>query len=104
MRGLGWDLDSAYSSNRGELLPLGSFGHTGWTGTSLWIDPATKTWIVILTNRVHPDGKGNATAYLSYRKSNPVLQARRDFSRCTLATDAHGVVSCSGSSTTRALK
>jgi uncharacterized protein YbbC (DUF1343 family)/CubicO group peptidase (beta-lactamase class C family) len=60
-RGLGWDLDSSYSSNRGELLPLGSFGHTGWTGTSLWIDPTTKTWIVILSNRVHPDGKGNAT-------------------------------------------
>ncbi len=60
-RGLGWDMDSSYSSNRGELLPLGSFGHTGWTGTSLWIDPTTKTWIVILSNRVHPDGKGNAT-------------------------------------------
>ncbi len=60
-RGLGWDMDSSYSSNRGELLPLGSFGHTGWTGTSLWIDPTTKTWIVILSNRVHPDGKGNVT-------------------------------------------
>jgi uncharacterized protein YbbC (DUF1343 family)/CubicO group peptidase (beta-lactamase class C family) len=60
-RGLGWDIDSAYSSNRGELLPLGSYGHTGWTGTSIWIDPMTKTWIVILTNRVHPDGKGDAT-------------------------------------------
>jgi uncharacterized protein YbbC (DUF1343 family)/CubicO group peptidase (beta-lactamase class C family) len=60
-RGLGWDMDSSYSSNRGELLPLGSFGHTGWTGTSLWIDPTTKTWIIILSNRVHPDGKGNAT-------------------------------------------
>ena len=42
VRGLGWDIDSAYSSNRGELLPLGSFGHTGFTGTSLWIDPATR--------------------------------------------------------------
>lgn len=61
VRGLGWDMDSSYSSNRGELLPLGSFGHTGWTGTSLWMDPITKTWIVILTNRVHPDGKGDAT-------------------------------------------
>jgi uncharacterized protein YbbC (DUF1343 family)/CubicO group peptidase (beta-lactamase class C family) len=61
VRGLGWDMDSSYSSNRGELLPLGSFGHTGWTGTSLWIDPLTKTWIVFLSNRVHPDGKGDAT-------------------------------------------
>jgi uncharacterized protein YbbC (DUF1343 family)/CubicO group peptidase (beta-lactamase class C family) len=61
VRGLGWDIDSSYSSNRGELLPLGSFGHTGWTGTSLWIDPLTRTWIVFLSNRVHPDGKGDVT-------------------------------------------
>lgn len=62
VRGLGWDIDSSFSSNRGELLPLGSFGHTGWTGPSLWIDPLTKTWIVFLANRVHPDGKGDVTA------------------------------------------
>ncbi len=58
MRGLGWDIDSAYS-NRGVLFPLRSFGHTGWTGTSLWIDPVTKTWIVILTSRTHPAIIGN---------------------------------------------
>ncbi len=50
VRGLGWDIDSPYSSNRGELLPVGSFGHTGFTGTSLWIDPATNTYVVLLTN------------------------------------------------------
>ena len=50
VRGLGWDIDSPYSSNRGELLPVGSFGHTGFTGTSLWIDPTTNTYIVLLTN------------------------------------------------------
>ena len=61
IRGLGWDMDSSYSANRGELLPLGSFGHTGFTGTSLWMDPATNTFVVILSNRVHPDGKGDAT-------------------------------------------
>ncbi len=60
-RGLGWDIDSAYSSNRGELLPLGSYGHTGWTGTSIWIDPITRVWVVFLSNRVHPDGKGDVT-------------------------------------------
>lgn len=60
-RGLGWDVDSSYSSNRGELLPAGSFGHTGFTGTSIWIDPLTKTWVVFLSNRVHPDGKGDVT-------------------------------------------
>ena len=53
LRGLGWDIDSPFSSNRGELLPVGSFGHTGFTGTSLWIDPTTDTYIVILTNAVH---------------------------------------------------
>ena len=61
VRGLGWDIDSSYSSNRGELLPVGSFGHTGFTGTSLWIDPATDMFVVFLSNRVHPDGKGDVT-------------------------------------------
>ncbi len=61
VRGLGWDMDSAFSSNRGELLPPGSFGHTGFTGTSLWIDPTTGVFIVFLSNRVHPDGKGDVT-------------------------------------------
>ena len=50
VRGLGWDIDSPFSSNRGELLPVGSYGHTGFTGTSLWIDPVTKTFIILLTN------------------------------------------------------
>jgi uncharacterized protein YbbC (DUF1343 family)/CubicO group peptidase (beta-lactamase class C family) len=61
VRGLGWDIDSSFSANRGELLPVGSFGHTGFTGTSLWIDPVTKTFVVFLSNRVHPDGKGDVT-------------------------------------------
>ncbi len=61
VRGLGWDIDSAYSSNRGELLPVGSFGHTGFTGTSLWIDPVTDMFVIFLSNRVHPDGKGDVT-------------------------------------------
>jgi uncharacterized protein YbbC (DUF1343 family)/CubicO group peptidase (beta-lactamase class C family) len=59
IRGFGWDIDSPYSSNRGELLPVGSFGHTGFTGTSIWIDPTTRTYIILLTNAVHPRGKGN---------------------------------------------
>jgi len=54
VRGLGWDIDSPFASNRGELLPVGSFGHTGFTGTSLWIDPVTNTYVVVLTNAVHP--------------------------------------------------
>ena len=61
-RGLGWDIDSRYSSNRGDLFPVGSYGHTGFTGTSLWIDPASETFVVFLSNRVHPAGEGNVTA------------------------------------------
>jgi uncharacterized protein YbbC (DUF1343 family) len=61
VRGLGWDMDSSYSANRGELLPVGSFGHTGFTGTGLWIDPATQVFVVFMSNRVHPDGKGDVT-------------------------------------------
>jgi uncharacterized protein YbbC (DUF1343 family)/CubicO group peptidase (beta-lactamase class C family) len=61
VRSLGWDMDSSFSSNRGELLPLGSFGHTGFTGTSLWMDPATGMFIVFLSNRSHPDAKGDVT-------------------------------------------
>ena len=72
LRGFGWDIDSPFSTNRGELFPVGGFGHTGYTGTSLWIDPATKTYIVLLTNAVHmnvartnmppPKEKGSAVA------------------------------------------
>jgi uncharacterized protein YbbC (DUF1343 family)/CubicO group peptidase (beta-lactamase class C family) len=72
MQGFGWDIDSPFSTNRGELLPVGGYGHTGFTGTSLWIDPATKTYILLLTNAVHmnivhmntlpPKEKGSAVA------------------------------------------
>ncbi len=65
LRGFGWDIDSPFSSNRGSLLPVGSFGHTGFTGTSLWIDPTTNTVIVLLTNAVHPRGMGSAIALRS---------------------------------------
>jgi uncharacterized protein YbbC (DUF1343 family)/CubicO group peptidase (beta-lactamase class C family) len=54
VRGLGWDIDSPFSSNRGAFLPVGSFGHTGYTGTSMWIDPNTNTYIILLTNSVRP--------------------------------------------------
>lgn len=65
LRGFGWDIDSPFSSNRGDLLPVGSYGHTGFTGTSLWIDPTTRTYIILLTNAVHPRGKGSAVALRS---------------------------------------
>jgi len=58
-RGLGWDMNTSYSTNRGDIFPLGSFGHTGFTGTSIWIDPASEMFVVFLSNRVPPDGKGD---------------------------------------------
>ena len=75
-RGFGWDIDTVYS-RRGEVFPLGSYGHTGFTGTAIWIDPFTKTFWILLSNRVHPDGKGN------------ILSLQKAFS--TLAAEATGL-------------
>jgi uncharacterized protein YbbC (DUF1343 family)/CubicO group peptidase (beta-lactamase class C family) len=61
-RGLGWDMNTNYSTNRGDVFPLGSFGHTGFTGTSIWLDPASKMFVIFLSNRVHPDGKGDVVS------------------------------------------
>lgn len=62
LRTYGWDMDTSYSKNRGTLFPRGvSFGHTGFTGTSIWLDPQSRSAVILLTNRVHPDGKGNVT-------------------------------------------
>jgi len=58
-RGLGWDIESPYSRPRGKYFPIGSYGHTGFTGTSLWIDPFSQTFWIFLSNRLHPDGHGN---------------------------------------------
>jgi CubicO group peptidase (beta-lactamase class C family) len=55
IRGYGWDIESSYSSPRGDIFTKG-YGHTGFSGTSMWIHPPTETFIVILSNRVHPDG------------------------------------------------
>jgi uncharacterized protein YbbC (DUF1343 family)/CubicO group peptidase (beta-lactamase class C family) len=57
-RGFGWDIDSPFAGPRGELFPIGSYGHTGWTGTRLWIDPFSKTTVIFLSNRNHPDEAG----------------------------------------------
>ena len=76
-RGLGWDINTSFSSNRGDLFPVGSFGHTGFTGTSIWIDPASETFVVFLSNRVHPDGKGDVGP-LRARVANIVAGAVTD--------------------------
>lgn len=74
LRGLGWDIDSPFASNRGELLPVGSYGHTGFTGTSLWIDPVTDTYIILLTNAVHPRG-GRSVISLRARVATAVVKS-----------------------------
>ena len=61
-RGLGWDIDSPYSGPRGKLFPIGSYGHTGWTGGSLWIDPFSQTFVIFLSNRNHPTEAGSVIA------------------------------------------
>jgi uncharacterized protein YbbC (DUF1343 family)/CubicO group peptidase (beta-lactamase class C family) len=89
-RGLGWDINTSFSTNRGDLFPLGSFGHTGFTGTSLWIDPASQMFVVFLSNRVHPDGKGDVAslrgrvasiAASAVTDAALVVQARRELSQ-----------------------
>ena len=64
-RGLGWDLDSSFSTNGGDLFGPDSFGHTGYTGTSIWIDPETETFLIFLTNRVHPNDEGSVASMRS---------------------------------------
>jgi len=64
-RGLGWDIDTGYSRH-GTLFPVDvSYGHTGFTGTSIWIDPYSQAFVIFMSNRVHPDGKGNILALQS---------------------------------------
>ena len=78
-RGLGWDIASPYSSPRGSHFAIGSYGHTGWTGCSLWIDQATGTSVILMTSRTHPDGRGNVIA-LRRTVATLAAEALRDFS------------------------
>jgi uncharacterized protein YbbC (DUF1343 family)/CubicO group peptidase (beta-lactamase class C family) len=58
-RALGWDISSAFSRTMAPFFPAGSVGHTGFTGTAVWLDPPTRSYMIILTNRVHPNGGGS---------------------------------------------
>lgn len=65
-RGIGWDIDSPYASPRGDLFTKASFGHTGFTGTSIWIDQETNAYVILMTNRVHPKpGRGSVVSLRS---------------------------------------
>ncbi len=74
LRGLGWDIESPFSGNRGELFPVGGFGHTGYTGTDIWIDPWSDTYVIMLSNRVHPNG-GTSTVPLEGKIANAAAEA-----------------------------
>jgi CubicO group peptidase (beta-lactamase class C family) len=77
LRAYGWDVDTSYSAPRGDVFKKGEgFGHTGFTGTSAWVVPDAKTAVVVLSNRVHPDDKGNATR-LRREVANAVAAALR---------------------------
>lgn len=88
-RGLGWDIATPFSHPRGRGFGPGSFGHTGFTGTSIWVDPATQTFVIILTSRLHPLGaKGNATpirAEVATLASAAILDRPKD----TKASETH---------------
>jgi CubicO group peptidase (beta-lactamase class C family) len=56
LRGFGWDIDTPLSTPRGVVFPIGSFGHTGFTGTTVWLDPGSDTYVVLLTNSIHLRG------------------------------------------------
>lgn len=73
-RGLGWDLDSSHATSGGDLFGPYSYGHTGYTGTSIWIDPETESFVILLTNRVHPADRGDVTRLRS-QVSNIVASA-----------------------------
>ena len=63
LRGMGMDIDSPYAQRpRGTVFPVGSYGHTGFTGCILWVDPHSRTFYVLLSNRVYPDDKSNVLA------------------------------------------
>ncbi len=78
LRGLGWDKQSGYSSNRGDLLSRSAYGHGGYTGTVLWIDPELELFVVFLGNRLHPNGPVHNINPMAGRIVNVAAGAIRD--------------------------
>src|SRR3954453_3497324 len=109
LRGLGWDIDSSYSSNRGELFPIGSYGHTGYTGTSLWVDPTTNSFVILLTNVVHPNGVKSLSSLRSrvatlvaanFGQTVPRSVALTEYNETITGAGVHRVVSRNGATLT----
>lgn len=84
-RGFGFDIESPYSAPRGAAFSRNSFGHTGWTGVSLWIDPERDGYLVLLTNAIHPDGHKDLKAF---RAEAATLAGRALARRARAATGA----------------
>ncbi|HMY71238.1 MAG TPA: DUF1343 domain-containing protein, partial [Blastocatellia bacterium] len=105
-RGIGWDIYTGFSGNRGDLFPIGTFGHTGFTGTGLWLDPINETFVVFLSNRVHPklDSKKPAdVSSLRGRVASVVAASILEASRRTAMPVDSGIASAAGESETRAV-
>ncbi len=109
LRGLGWDIDSAFSSNRGELFPIGSYGHTGYTGTSMWLDPTTNSFVVVLTNVVHPKHGKSLSSFRSriatsvaghYGMSIPNTVALTGYGETISGAGVHRVIARNGQTLT----
>jgi CubicO group peptidase (beta-lactamase class C family) len=81
-RTLGWDVQTGYSTNRGKRLSDTAFGHGGFTGTSIWIDPEKDLFVIFLANRLHPDGKGSVNP-LAGRIADIVVDSRPEINRDT---------------------
>jgi uncharacterized protein YbbC (DUF1343 family) len=91
-RGLGWDMASPYSRTLGSFFPMGGVGHTGFTGPAIWLDTTSQSYVIILTNRVHPHGKGSVIE-LRRRISAAVsmrLAARGELPATTVSTESGG--------------
>ncbi len=85
LRGFGWDIDTAQSTPRGMVFPIGSFGHTGFTGTSLWLDPGSDTYVVLLSNSIHLRGSAPISD-LRGDVATATAQAMRLYSSASSAT------------------
>ena len=85
LRGFGWDIDTAYSEPRGMIFPIGSFGHTGFTGTTLWMDPGSDTYVILLANSIHPRGSP-PISNLRGEVATATAQALRLYSSASSAT------------------
>lgn len=90
LRGLGWDKQTRFSSNRGDLLSEEAFGHGGFTGTVLWVDPQLDLFFIFLSNRVHPDGKGSVN-YLAGRILNRIVSSIHDVERAPVSVVKAGI-------------